>query len=127
MGQAKFIGIPIFRILDYDIAMQFYVDFLDFKIDWEHRFGEQAPVYMQISKDGLILHLSENNRFNTGVIVFVESKDLRSFHNELIKSDPTKVSGEVTKTDWGTLQLEIEDPFCNLLRFNETVDNTALA
>ncbi len=67
-------AIPTFRILDYAKAIEFYIEGLGFVLDWEHRFGAEEPVYMQISRNGLILHLSENERFQTGVIVFVESK-----------------------------------------------------
>jgi catechol 2,3-dioxygenase-like lactoylglutathione lyase family enzyme len=36
---------PIFRIFSIDKAKEFYVDFLGFNIDWEHRFDESAPLY----------------------------------------------------------------------------------
>jgi len=60
MHRVEFKGIPTFRILDYKKAIKFYVEYLGFEIEWEHRFGQTEPVYMQISKNGLILHLSEN-------------------------------------------------------------------
>lgn len=40
---------PILRIFDEAKAREFYVDFLGFKVDWEHRFGENFPLYMQVS------------------------------------------------------------------------------
>jgi hypothetical protein len=30
----------------------------------EHRFDETAPLYLEISRDGLVLHLSEHHGFN---------------------------------------------------------------
>ncbi|HVC64682.1 MAG TPA: glyoxalase superfamily protein, partial [Candidatus Dormibacteraeota bacterium] len=48
---AAFHAIPIFRIFDVEKAKEFYVDFLGFRVDWEHRFDETAPLYMQISRD----------------------------------------------------------------------------
>lgn len=51
---------PILRIFDEAKAREFYVGFLEFNIDWEHRFSEGAPLYMQVSKDGCVLHLSEH-------------------------------------------------------------------
>jgi hypothetical protein len=50
---------PILRIFDEAKAREFYVDFLGFKIDWEHRFEPGTPLYMQVSKDECLLHLSE--------------------------------------------------------------------
>ena len=52
MKKFQFKGIPTFRIKDYKKAIEFYVDFLGFSIDWEHRFGDAEPVYMQVSNNG---------------------------------------------------------------------------
>ena len=40
--------VPIFRIFSVEKAREFYLDFLGFTVDWEHRFGPDFPVYMQI-------------------------------------------------------------------------------
>jgi len=40
--------VPILRIFDVAKAREFYTDFLRFKADWEHRFDDDAPLYMQI-------------------------------------------------------------------------------
>ncbi len=42
---------PILRIFDEAKAREFYVDFLGFSVDWEHRFGDNFPQYMQVSRD----------------------------------------------------------------------------
>lgn len=34
---------PILRMFDEKKAKEFYVDFLGFKVDWEHRFEEDLP------------------------------------------------------------------------------------
>ncbi|NBB76750.1 MAG: VOC family protein [Bacteroidetes bacterium] len=112
-------AIPTLRILDYWQALDFYLDMLGFKMDWEHRFGEDEPVYMQISKNCMKLHLTEHERFQTGAIIYVETHGLKSFHKELLKRNPEQTPKEIMKTDWGTWQVEVEDPFGNLLRFNQ--------
>ena len=114
-------GIPTFRIFDYKKAIEFYIDGLGFNIDWEHRFGPNEPVYMQISRNGLTLHLSENRRFEAGVIVFVDCKELNKFFSELNSRTSEIELSKPEKTNWQTIQMEIEDPFGNLLRFNETI------
>ena len=48
--------IPVFRIFSAELAKSFYVDFLSFNIEWEHRFGDNFPLYLQISRDVLLLH-----------------------------------------------------------------------
>ena len=52
---------PIFRIFDIEKAREFYLGFLGFNLDWEHRFAEGMPLYMQVSCGALVLHLSEHN------------------------------------------------------------------
>src|SRR5216117_847986 len=75
---------PILRIFDEAKAREFYVDFLGFKVDWEHRFEPDLPLYMQISKDGCILHLSEHHGdCCPGAAVRIETTELDAFHAEL--------------------------------------------
>ena len=50
--------IPILRIFDEAKTLEFYVEWLGFKVDWTHRFDKNEPLYMQVSRDGLVLHLS---------------------------------------------------------------------
>ena len=116
----KLKGIPTFRITDYKKATVFYIDLLGFNIDWEHRFGKTEPIYMQISKNGLVLHLSENVRFKAGAIVFVETKGIENFRKNIVNTKNKNLIPEILVTNWNTKQLEIEDPFGNLLRFNES-------
>ncbi len=119
----EFRAIPTFGISDYQTAFEYYISFLGFVIDWEHRFGQTDPVYMQISRNGLTLHLSENKRFGTNVIVFVETKKLNEFHKEIQNKTPTIKLPDILRTNWQTLQLEMIDPFGNLLRFNENLSD----
>jgi len=59
-GVEFFATIPVIRMFDVVKAKEFYVDFLGFTIDWEGYIREGAPLYMQLSRDGLTLHLSEH-------------------------------------------------------------------
>ena len=78
--------IPILRIFDISKAKEFYMDYLDFSMDWEHRFEENFPLYMQISKDGIILHLSEHHGdCSPGAAIRIEVKGIRDFHKKLIE------------------------------------------
>lgn len=52
---------PILRIFDEDKAREFYVQFLGFQVDWEHRFEPGLPLYLQVSRDACVLHLSEHH------------------------------------------------------------------
>jgi len=112
-------GIPILRITDVQVAKQFYGEFLGFKVDWEHYYAEDAPVYMQMSRDGLVLHLSENDRFARGSVVFVETTGIDALHDELSQKPGPWTPPGISSTPWQTKQMELADPFGNLLRFNE--------
>jgi catechol 2,3-dioxygenase-like lactoylglutathione lyase family enzyme len=71
--------IPILRIFDYQRAIEFYVDWLGLKIDWEHTFEENTPVYMQVSGNEITLHLSEHHGDTTpGTRVYIECAGLRN-------------------------------------------------
>lgn len=53
--------IPVLRMFDVGKAREFYLGFLGFAVDWEHRFEYGMPLYMQISREGCALHLSEHH------------------------------------------------------------------
>ncbi|AIM22584.1 glyoxalase/bleomycin resistance protein/dioxygenase [Serratia sp. SCBI] len=64
-------AIPILRIFSVDKAKEFYLDFLGFTLAWEHRFSEDLPLYMQVTRAGLTLHLSEHYGDSTpGAAIF---------------------------------------------------------
>ena len=52
---------PILRIFSVEKAKEFYCDFLGCKVDWEHRYEDGMPLFMQVSRAGLVLHLSEHH------------------------------------------------------------------
>ena len=53
-------SIPVLRMLDETAAKCFYVDFLGYEIDWEHRFRDDpaSPLYMQVHLGESVLHLN---------------------------------------------------------------------
>ena len=64
--------VPILRSFDEAKAREFYVDWLGFTVDWEHRFEPGTPLYMQVSRDGIVLHISEHHGDGSrGVLVRV--------------------------------------------------------
>ena len=51
---------PILRIFDEQKAREFYIGFLGFMVDFEHRYEPGFPLYMGVSQSGCTLHLSEH-------------------------------------------------------------------
>lgn len=115
--------IPILRIFDVAKAREFYLDYLGFKVDWEHRFEENTPLYMQISLGDLVLHLSEHHGDACpGSTVFVKVKGLEAYHAELAAKDYKYLRPGIGDTPWNTRCVNVIDPFGNRIRFNEYRD-----
>jgi hypothetical protein len=73
--------IPILRIFSIEKAREFYIGYLGFKIDWEYRFDDNAPLYMQVSLGTLVLHLTEHHGDSCpGSTVFVKVTGLDEYH-----------------------------------------------
>ncbi|ANJ99352.1 glyoxalase superfamily protein [Serratia plymuthica] len=116
-------AIPIIRIFSVEKAKEFYLDFLGFKLDWKHRFSEDLPLYAQISRSGLTLHLSEHYGDSTpGSAVFIPTRDIDALQQELMAKQYRYARPGVETLDWGR-QLNLTDPFGNCLRFCEQADN----
>jgi catechol 2,3-dioxygenase-like lactoylglutathione lyase family enzyme len=112
--------IPILRIFSIDKAREFYLDFLGFSVDWEHRFGNDFPLYMQVSRDGLVLHLSEHHGDGSpGANVFVEMAGIEALHRELIAKNYRYLKPGLERAPWNALTMQVTDPFGNRIRFNE--------
>ena len=113
-------AIPILRIFDVAKAKEFYVDFLGFTIDWEHRFGDNFPLYAQVSRAGLKLHLSEHHGdASPGSTVFVWMRGIHAYHRELTAKDYRYYKPAVEDTEHGSWSMQVTDPFGNKLRFSE--------
>ena len=113
---------PILRIFDEAKAREFYVEFLGFKIDWEHRFEEGLPLYMQISKDACVLHLSEHHGdCCPGAAMRIETSELEAFQQALIAKQYKNARPEIEQMPWGSQDMSIADPFGNRLTFTNAI------
>lgn len=103
-----------------DKALAFYADWLGFRVDWEHRFGDNFPLYMQVSMDDIVLHLSEHHGDATpGSRVFIEfSGDLEAFHKQLTDKDYKYNKPGLENAPWGGRYVTVIDPFGNTILFN---------
>jgi catechol 2,3-dioxygenase-like lactoylglutathione lyase family enzyme len=110
---------PIMRIFDEARAREFYLGFLGFTLDWEHRFGDDFPLYAQVSRAGLVIHLSEHHGDGTpGSVAFVTMRGIRAFERELAGRDYPYFKPAVEEQPWG-LTMSVTDPFSNGIRFCE--------
>lgn len=109
---------PVFRIFDEIKAKEFYVDFLGFTVEWEHRFEDSFPLYFEVSRDDVTIHLTEHHGdCCPGAAARFETDDLTGFHKELNKRDCGLARPKIDDTPWGTKEMSVKDPFGNLLTF----------
>lgn len=114
---------PILRIFDVAKAKEFYLEFLGFQLEWEHRFTDAAPLYAQVSRAGCVLHLSEHyGDACPGATTFVTMTGIDEYHQELAAKNYGYLHPGVERTFYGAKCMEVIDPFGNRLRFNEMID-----
>lgn len=118
---------PILRSFDETKALEFYVDFLGFRVDWSHRFEPDLPLYMQVSLDGCVIHLSEHHGDSSpGSTLRIHATALEQYQQELIAKRYGNARPGIEKTPWGTVEMSIADPFGNRLIFTDTADADAM-
>jgi len=119
--------VPILRVFDVAKAKEFYLDFLGFQVDWEHRFEPELPLYKQISRGDLVIHLSEHHGDGPpGTAVFVDMTGLRKFHHEITAKRYPNLRPGIERMPWNADVMAVTDPFGNNIRFTEyLVDGTS--
>jgi len=115
--------VPILRIFDEAKAREFYVDFLGFRIDWEHRFADDLPLYAQASLGDCVIHLSEHHGDSSpGAALRIRTDLLAALHERLSDARYRYARPGIEDTPWGTRELRVTDPFGNRLVFFEELD-----
>jgi catechol 2,3-dioxygenase-like lactoylglutathione lyase family enzyme len=112
--------IPILRIFSVEKAKEFYVEYLGFSVDWEHRFEPEPPLYMQISRGNSVLHLSEHQGDACpGSTVFVEMTGVEELHREITAKNYRYLRPGIQPQPWHAKVMGVIDPFGNRIRFSE--------
>lgn len=113
---------PILRSFDEAKAKEFYLDFLEFNLDWEHRFEEGLPLYMQVSKDGCVLHISEHHGdCSPGAALRIQADSLEPYHELLLGKNYRYAKPGIQEMPWGSKDMAISDPFGNRLIFTSAI------
>jgi Glyoxalase superfamily protein len=112
---------PVLRVFDVALARSFYVDYLGCGVDWQEGDEAAGPVYLQVSRGPLVLHLSTHHGDGTpGGVVLVEVQGIKDLHRELhAKGYPFMNPGLSEGPGDQMLSTELIDPFANLIRFFE--------
>lgn len=111
--------IPVLRMYDIEKTKAFYLGFLGFSLDWEHRFEPEAPLYAQVSRAGLTLHLSEHHGDGSpGAVVFAPMTGIDAFHAEVSAHGYRYMRPGLDEAPWGR-EMQVWDPAGNRIRFCE--------
>lgn len=117
--------IPILRTFDEAKTREFYIDFLGFEVEFEHRFAPDLPLYMGVRLGNLTLHLSEHHGDaspGARVFIYVDGGLTEWVVKLSAKEYKHARPGCPGRTDWGTLEVTLADPFGNRLTFAERVE-----
>ncbi|RFP17642.1 VOC family protein [Duganella sp. BJB488] len=115
---------PILRSFNEAQTREFYVDFLGFKVDWEHRFEPGMPLYLQVSRDGCVLHLTEHfGDCSPGGAIRIATTGLDEYHAQLIAKQYKHARPGIEAMPWGSREMSIKDPSGNRLTFVSTDDD----
>lgn len=111
-------AVPVLRIYDEALAREFYLDYLGFDIEWEHRFERGMPLYARLRRGGTVLDVSEHHGDGTpGSVVWVPVRDARALHVELSARPHPRLRPGIEHDAPGGPTIEVTDPFGNVLRF----------
>lgn len=110
--------IPVLRMFDVVRAYEFYCDYLGFTVDWEHRFGDDFPLYAQVSRGTAKFHLSEHHGDGTpGTVVWIAVTDVKAWQAELAGKEYRYAKPGPPEDGPGGPGFELIDPSGNTLRF----------
>jgi len=108
---------PQLRMTNWKRTRAFYEEGLGFRVDWEHQFAPDFPVFAQVTRDGLSLFLTEHSGdCLVGGAAYIVIDDVDALHRE-ISARGVQVSEPPEDAPWGVREMGIVDPDGNRLRF----------
>jgi hypothetical protein len=105
-------------MFDEEKARGFYVDYLGFRVEFEHRFEPGTPLYMGLSLGDCRVNLSEHHGDACpGSTVRIPVGDLEEYHRALAAKGYKYYRPGLVDTEWNTREMVVQDPFMNRLVF----------
>lgn len=109
--------IPQLRITRAADSLPFYVQGLGFAIDWQHQFEPGFPLFLQLTRQGQTIFLTEHTGDCQvgGAVYFVVPDADECFR--AFSANGVKATEPPQDTPWGTREMVVTDPDGNRLRF----------
>ena len=115
--------IPVLRIFDVAEADEFSLGFLGFGVDRDRCFDAGAPLYRQVSRDGLVLRVSEHHGDGSpGVHLRVMMRGAEALQREVAGRACRRARPGLETTPRGAIETGVIDPFGNAIRFCERIE-----
>lgn len=112
--------IPTLRMFDVAKAREFYLGYLGFAVDFEHRFEPELPLFMQVSRGDARLYLSEHHGDGSpGCHITIEMKGVADYHAELAAKNYNYMRPGLEQQPWSATTVTVYDPFSNHITFSE--------
>ncbi|MGL5863106.1 MAG: glyoxalase superfamily protein, partial [Phycicoccus sp.] len=109
--------VPVLRVQHAADALVFYVDYLGFTVQWEHRFAPDLPLYLRLSRDDTQVDLSEHHGDGTpGTVIWIPIADAKKFLSELRAKTYTRARPSIDRAAPGGPTIELTDPSGNVIR-----------
>lgn len=117
------VPVPVLRSLDETRAREFYLGFLGFSIEWEHRFDPNSPLYMRLRRGRTVLDLSEHHGDGTpGSTIWVPVDDVQALQREFVGKSYKFMRPGIDTDAPGGPTMDVFDPFSNTIRFCEAIE-----
>lgn len=121
-GAGSGAAVPVLRIHDETLAREFYLDYLGFGVEWEHRFEPEMPLYLRVRRDETVLDLSEHHGDGTpGGVVWAPVASAATFLADISGRAHPRLRPGIDHEAPGGPTIQVTDPFGNVLRFCEVV------
>ena len=95
---------PILRSFDESKAKKFYIDFLEFNLDWEHRFKEGLPPYICRSLKMGVCYIFQSITeivVLVGAAIRIETDELEHYHQLLMDKEYKNARPGIQEMPWG--------------------------
>jgi catechol 2,3-dioxygenase-like lactoylglutathione lyase family enzyme len=119
--------IPQLRTTNARRSLAFYVEALGFAVDWEHQFDPGFPLFMQLTRAGQTIFLTEHTGdCEVGGAVYFVVPDVDHCFAEFSARGVVPVEPPLD-TPWETREMLLRDPDGNRLRFASDVTSARVS